>query len=50
MNEKKSLQNASIAVDTGVLIEFLEDSALGRAFYQEVLEKPQFQKFYITVT
>lgn len=48
MSEKKDLQKESIAVDTGILIEILEDSNLGKKFYQEVLESPQFQKIYIS--
>jgi hypothetical protein len=48
MSEKKDLQKASITVDTGILIELLEDSDLGKVFYQKVLEKPQFQNIYIS--
>ena len=48
MNEKKDLQEASITVDTGILIELLEDSDLGKVFYQKVLEKPQVQNIYIS--
>ncbi len=48
MNEKKDTQNTSNAVDTGVLFEFLDDSNLGKVFYQKVLKNPQFQKFYIS--
>ena len=48
MSEKKNLQNASITVDTGILIELLEDSDLGKVFYQKVLAKPQFQNIYIS--
>ena len=48
MSEKKNLQDASITVDTGILIELLEDSDLGKVFYQKVLEKPQFQNIYIS--
>ena len=48
MSEKKDLQETSIAVDTGILIEILEDSDLGKVFYQKVLERLQFQKIYIS--
>ena len=48
MSEKKDLQETSIAVDTGILIEILEDSDLGKVFYQKVLESLQFQKIYIS--
>jgi len=48
MNEKKDSQITSIAVDTGVLIEVLEDSTLGKAFFHEILENPQFKTFYIS--
>lgn len=48
MNEKKDSQNASIAVDTGVLFEFLNDSDLGKVFYQKILINPQFQKIYVS--
>jgi len=48
MNEKKDSQLTSIAVDTGVLVEFLEDSILGKKFSQKVLENPQVKIFYIS--
>ena len=44
MSEKKG----SIAIDTGALIEYLEDSALGRKFQEHVLENEDVQKFYIS--
>ena len=48
MSEKKDLHKAAITVDTGILIEFLEDSELGKVFYQKVLAKSQFQNIYIS--
>jgi len=48
MSEKKNLRNGSITVDTGILVELLEDSDLGKVFYQKVLAKLQFQNIYIS--
>jgi len=48
MSEKKDLQGASIAVDSGILIELLEDSDLGKVFYEKVLARLQFQNIYIS--
>ena len=48
MSEKKDLQKASITVETGILIELLEDSDLGKVFYEKVLARLQFQNIYIS--
>ena len=48
MSEKKDSRKLSIAVDTGVLIEYLEDSTLGKAFYKEGWERDQFKKYYVS--
>ncbi len=48
MKEKSDSLTDSITIDTGVLIEFLENSPLGIAFYQKVLENPEIKNFYLS--
>lgn len=40
--------NSSIAIDTGVLVEYLEDSALGKKFKERILEDEDFEEFFIS--
>ena len=47
MSEKKHSQNDSIVIDTSVLIEYLEDTPLGKKFFKKILSNSKFQKFYI---
>ena len=44
----KNLQSNSIVIDTGVLVELLENSELGKIFSIQFLENPQFEKYYIS--
>lgn len=44
---KKDSQNDSIVIDTSVLVEFLEDTELGKKFYKEILSDPNILNFYI---
>ncbi|TFF98069.1 MAG: type II toxin-antitoxin system VapC family toxin [Promethearchaeota archaeon] len=48
MNEKNDSLKKSIIVDTGVLIEFLENSVLGKIFSKHFLENKTYQEFYIS--
>ena len=48
MSEKKNSQETSITIDTGILIEILEDSTLGKNFYEKVLAQSQLQNIYIS--
>ena len=45
MNEKKN--SDSIAVDTSVLVEYLENTDLGKRLFKEVFSNPEIQKFFI---
>ncbi|TFG23647.1 MAG: type II toxin-antitoxin system VapC family toxin [Promethearchaeota archaeon] len=47
MIEKKDSQNDSIVVDTSVLLEYLEDTPLGKKVFQKVLSNEEIKKFYI---
>ena len=47
MNEIEILKKDSVSVDTGALIEYLENSLLGKAFSREVFENPKIKKYYI---
>jgi len=47
LSEKKGSQNNSIIADTSVLIEYLEDTELGRKFFDQVLSNPQIEKYFI---
>ncbi|HUX99994.1 MAG TPA: PIN domain-containing protein [Candidatus Deferrimicrobium sp.] len=38
----------SIAIDTGVLVEYIEDSALGKKFKEKILENDTFEEFHIS--
>jgi predicted nucleic acid-binding protein len=38
----------SIAIDTGVLVEYIEDSALGKIFKEKILENDTFEEFHIS--
>lgn len=50
MNEKKDtlIDDTSIVVDTSVLMEVLDDTLMGKEFFQKVLSITQIQKFYIS--
>jgi len=48
MNANKDLHETSIIIDTGVLVELLENSELGKIFYKHFLENPQFERYYIS--
>ena len=48
MNVNKDLHETSIVIDTGVLVELLENSDLGKIFSQHFLENPQFERYYIS--
>ncbi len=48
MNVNKDLHETSIVIDTGVLVELLENSELGIIFSQHFLENPQFERYYIS--
>ena len=48
MSENKDIAETSIILDTGVLVEFLENSKLGKLFYKHFLENPQFERYYIS--
>lgn len=48
MNVNKDLHETSIVIDTGVLVELLENSELGKIFSQHFLENPQFERYYIS--
>jgi len=45
--EKKDSQNDSIVVHTSVLLEYLEDTPLGKKVFQKVLSNEEIKKFYI---
>jgi predicted nucleic acid-binding protein len=47
LSEKKKSQNNSIVVDTSVLIEYLENTNLGKKFFTKILSNPQIHKYYI---
>ncbi|MCK4381352.1 MAG: PIN domain-containing protein [Candidatus Lokiarchaeota archaeon] len=48
MSVNKDLLETSIIIDTGVLIELLENSELGNIFSKHFLENPQFERYYIS--
>ena len=48
MSAKKDLHETSIIIDTGVLVELLENSELGKIFSKHFLENPQFERYYIS--
>lgn len=48
MSVNKDLHETSIIIDTGVLIELLENSELGKIFSKHFLENPQFERYYIS--
>ncbi len=48
MSLNKDLHETSIIIDTGVLIELLENSELGKIFSKHFLENPQFERYYIS--
>ena len=48
MSVNKDLLETSIIIDTGVLIELLENSELGKIFSKHFLENPQFERYYIS--
>ncbi len=48
MNANKDLLETSIIIDTGVLVELLENSELGKLFFKHFLENPQFERYYIS--
>ena len=48
MNEKKESPVKSAVINTGAIIEVLEKSPLGNAFFREVLENEEIQSFYIS--
>ena len=48
MNVKEDSHDTAIVVETGALIEFLEDSELGKAFSANILENSRFQRFYVS--
>ncbi|MHA1147564.1 MAG: PIN domain-containing protein [Promethearchaeota archaeon] len=47
MSEKQNSLSDAIAVDTSVLVEFIENTSLGKKFFEEILSNPKYQKFYI---
>jgi len=47
LNEKKKSQNNSVVVDTSVLIELLEETALGNKVFQRIFSNSDIQEFYI---
>ena len=47
MNEKKKSQNNSVVVDTSVLMELLEETALGNKVFQRIFSNSDIQEFYI---
>jgi len=48
MNGNKDLHENSIVIDTGVLVELLENSELGKIFSKHFLENPQLERYYIS--
>lgn len=47
LNEKKNSQFDSIVVDTSILVEYLEDTPLGKKIFKKVLSSSQIQKYFI---
>ncbi|MFW9876810.1 MAG: PIN domain-containing protein [Candidatus Thorarchaeota archaeon] len=45
--EKRS-NNMGLVVDTGILVELLEDSRIGREFYKNFLENRKYEKYYVS--
>ena len=48
MSAKKNLHETSIVIDTGALVEFLENTDLGKILSEKFLKNPQFEKYYIS--
>ena len=48
MNEKNDFRDTALVVDTGVLVELLEDSKIGREFFNQFLEAGKFKRYYIS--
>ena len=48
MNVNKDLHENSIVIDTGVLVELLENSELGKIFSKHFLENSQFERYYVS--
>lgn len=48
MSVNRDLHETSIVIDTGVLVEFLENSELGKMFSQHFLENAKFERYYIS--
>jgi uncharacterized protein with PIN domain len=48
MNANKDIFKDAIVIDSGVLVEFLENSNLGKLFFKHFLENPQFQRYYVS--
>jgi len=50
LNEKKDtlIDNTSIVVDTSVLMEVLDETPMGKDFFQKVLSITQIQRIYIS--
>jgi len=48
MNAKKKFHDTAIVIETGAMIEFLENTELGKAFSANILENSRFQRFYVS--
>lgn len=48
MSVNKDLYETSIVIVTGVLVEFLENSELGKMFSKHFLENAKFERYYIS--
>lgn len=48
MNAREKSNETAIVVETGALIELLENTDLGEAFSANILENPRFLRFYIS--
>ncbi len=48
MSVIEKYHDTAIVVETGAIIEFLEDSELGRAFSASILENSRFLRYYIS--
>lgn len=48
MNVTEDFHNSAIVIDTGALIELLEDSKLGKILSEKVLQNPEIERYYIS--
>lgn len=47
MSETKNSQANSVVFDTSVLIEYIEDTDLGKKIFKELISNPSIERYYV---